>query len=92
MGGGFHSKLGQIYSAFPNKRRRISWWIHSRRDIRPVASEGEIEGGAKFRGESSVFEKKEEWERGRRRKARLNGYARKDATVADALLHTKGAS
>jgi hypothetical protein len=28
-----------------------------------AVSEGEIKGGAKFQGESSVLEKKEEWER-----------------------------
>jgi hypothetical protein len=31
-------------------------------------SEGEIEGGVKFEGESLVLKKKEELERGRRRK------------------------
>jgi hypothetical protein len=48
---------------------RIPWQIDSRRDMRRGGvSEGEIEGGVKFGGESLVLKKKEELERGRRRK------------------------
>jgi hypothetical protein len=49
---------------------------------------GEIEGGVKFRGGSSVLEKKQEWERGKRRNPRLKGYNKKGVIHSSILLHT----